>query len=151
MIKYEVITMTLKRNHTGMDFWSSKIFDPLKFLQNLMSHDRIYPCPNCSNPLILVTSMMVTEFGNKMCWWQVPDVDDRFKMSVTDLINWKNTIITKKVANIRILSPTLLSPLIFDEQSIIYFLGLYKYVINLYNWSNIFIFSINLVNLFLCW
>ena len=33
----------------------------------------------------MVTSMLVTDVGDKMCWWQVEDVDDRFKMLVADL------------------------------------------------------------------
>ena len=38
-------------------------------------------------------------------WWQVWDVDDGFRILVTDLIIEKITTITKKVANIMILSP----------------------------------------------
>ena len=45
--------------------------------------------------------MVVTVVGDQMCWWQVWDVGDRFRMLVTDLNN-----ITKKVTNIMILLPT---------------------------------------------
>ena len=34
-----------------------------------------------------VTSTLVTDVGDQMCRWQVRDVDDRFKMLVTDLIH----------------------------------------------------------------
>ena len=34
----------------------------------------------------LVTSMLATDVGDQMCWCQVRDVDDRFRMLVTDLI-----------------------------------------------------------------
>ena len=37
----------------------------------------------------LVTPMLVTDVGDQMCWWQV-DVNDRFRMLVTDLIHWEN-------------------------------------------------------------
>ena len=37
-----------------------------------------------------VTSMLVTDVGDQMCWWQVWDVGDRFRMLVTDLIHWEN-------------------------------------------------------------
>ena len=33
-----------------------------------------------------VTSMLVTDVGDQMCWWQVWDVGDRFRMMGTDLI-----------------------------------------------------------------
>ena len=42
--------------------------------------------------------MLVTDDGDQMCWWQVWDVDDRFNTKITN--------ITKKVANLMILSPT---------------------------------------------
>ena len=35
-------------------------------------------------------SMLVTDAGDRMCWWQVWDDGDRFRMLVTDLIHWKN-------------------------------------------------------------
>ena len=41
-----------------------------------------------------------------MCWWQVWDVGDRFRMLVTDLIHWENHQHNEKVLNIMILSPT---------------------------------------------
>ena len=52
-----------------------------------------------------VTTMLVTDVGNKICWWQVSDVGDHFKMNATD---WRCLItnIPKKVANIVIMSPT---------------------------------------------
>ena len=53
-----------------------------------------------------VTSMLVTDVGDQMCWWQVWDVGDRFRMFVIDLIHNEKTNITKKVANIMILPPT---------------------------------------------
>ena len=37
-----------------------------------------------------VTRMLVTDVGGRMCWWQVWDLGDRFRMLVTDLIHWKN-------------------------------------------------------------
>ena len=43
-----------------------------------------------------VTSMLVTDVGDKMCWWQVWDVDDRFRMLVTDLIHWENHLDNEK-------------------------------------------------------
>ena len=46
----------------------------------------------------MVTSMLVTDVGDKMCWRQVKDVGDRFN-------TLKNDNITKKVANIMILPP----------------------------------------------
>jgi len=39
---------------------------------------------------ITVTSMFVTDVGDQMCWWQVWDVSDRFRIMVTDLIHWEN-------------------------------------------------------------
>ena len=50
--------------------------------------------------------MLVTDVGDQMCWWQVWDVGDRFRMFVTDLINWENRQHNEKVANIMILPPT---------------------------------------------
>ena len=50
----------------------------------------------------LVTSMLVTDVGDQMYWWQVWDVDDRFTMLMNDERCWW----TKKVANIMILPPT---------------------------------------------
>ena len=37
---------------------------------------------NCQK--IQVTSMLVTDVGDQMCWWQVWDIGDRFRMLVTD-------------------------------------------------------------------
>ena len=37
-----------------------------------------------------VTSMLVTDVGDQMCWWQVWDVGDRFRMLLIDLIHWEN-------------------------------------------------------------
>jgi len=51
------------------------------------------------------TSMLVTDVGNQMCWWQVWDVCDRFRMMVTDLI----VSHCHKVTNIT-MSPISLSP-----------------------------------------
>ena len=34
--------------------------------------------------------MLVTAVGDQMCWWQVWDVGDRFRMLVAYLIHWKN-------------------------------------------------------------
>ena len=34
--------------------------------------------------------MLVTDVEDQMCSWQVWDVDDRFRMLVTDLIHWEN-------------------------------------------------------------
>ena len=34
--------------------------------------------------------MLVTDVGDQMCWWQVWDVCDRFRMLVTDLIHQHN-------------------------------------------------------------
>ena len=34
-----------------------------------------------------VTSMLVTDVEDQMCWWQVWDVGDRYRMLVTDLIH----------------------------------------------------------------
>ena len=31
-----------------------------------------------------VTSILLTDIKDKMCWWQVSDVGDRFQMLVTD-------------------------------------------------------------------
>ena len=56
-----------------------------------------------------VSSMLVTDVGDQMCWWQVWDVSDRFRMLVTDLIHWGNYQ-HHKVTNIT-MSPTSLSPL----------------------------------------
>ena len=39
---------------------------------------------------LTVTSMLVTDIGDQMCWWQVWDDGDRFRMLVTDLIHWEN-------------------------------------------------------------
>ena len=52
-----------------------------------------------------VTSMLVTDVGDRMCWWQVWDVGDRFRMLVNDLIHWENHQHNKKVAKIMILIP----------------------------------------------
>ena len=38
----------------------------------------------------MVTSMLVTDVGDQMCWWQVWDVGDGFRMLVTELIHWEN-------------------------------------------------------------
>ena len=69
-----------------------------------------FSCLNQSKP---VTLMLVTDVGDQMCWWQVWDVGDRFRMLVTDSGCWWPiwyieiiTNITKKVANIMILPPT---------------------------------------------
>ena len=35
----------------------------------------------------LVTSMLVTDFDNEMCWWQVKNVGDRHNDSVTNILN----------------------------------------------------------------
>ena len=43
-----------------------------------------------ANQIQMVTSMLVTDVGDEMCWWQVWDVGDRFK----------NHQHNKKVANI---------------------------------------------------
>ena len=51
-----------------------------------------------------VTSMLVTDVGDQICWWQVSDVGDRSWMLMTDLIHEENH--QHKVANIMILSPT---------------------------------------------
>ena len=53
-----------------------------------------------------VTLMLVTDVGDQMCWWQVWDVDDRFRMLVNDLIHWENHQHNEKVADIMILTPT---------------------------------------------
>ena len=50
--------------------------------------------------------MLVTDVGDQMCWCQVWYVDDRFRMSVIDLINSENHQHNKKVANITILPST---------------------------------------------
>ena len=57
--------------------------------------------------------MLVTDVEDQMCWWQVWDVGDRFRMLVTDLIHWENRQHNEKsrqhndsVTNIMILSPT---------------------------------------------
>ena len=52
------------------------------------------------------TSMLVTDVGDQMFWWQVWDVDDRFRMLVTDLIHWENHQHNGKINNIMILPPT---------------------------------------------
>ena len=33
--------------------------------------------------------MLVTDVGDQMCWLQVLDVGDRFRMLVIDLIHWE--------------------------------------------------------------
>ena len=47
-----------------------------------------------------VTSMLVTNVGDPMCWWQVLDVGDRFNTLR------KSPSLRKKVASIMILPPT---------------------------------------------
>ena len=37
--------------------------------------------------IIWITSMLVTDVGDHMCWWQVWDVSARLRMLMTDLIN----------------------------------------------------------------
>ena len=37
-----------------------------------------------------VTSMLVTDVWDQMCWWQVWDVDDWFRILITDSIHWEN-------------------------------------------------------------
>ena len=37
-----------------------------------------------------VISMLMTDFGDQMCWWQIRDDGDRFRMLVTDSIHWEN-------------------------------------------------------------
>ena len=37
-----------------------------------------------------VTSMLVTDVGDQMCWWQVWDVHDQFRLLVIDLIHLGN-------------------------------------------------------------
>ena len=70
--------------------------------------------------------MLMTDVGDQMCWWQVWDIGDRFRMLVTDLIHWINHQHNAKsrqhidsVANISnhykvtnvTMSPTSLSPI----------------------------------------
>ena len=43
-----------------------------------------------SQVIVMVTSMLVTDVGDQMCWWQFWDVGDRFGMLVIDLIHRKN-------------------------------------------------------------
>ena len=38
--------------------------------------------------VLKVTSILVTDVGDQMCWWQVWDVGDRFRMFVTDSGCW---------------------------------------------------------------
>ena len=52
-----------------------------------------------------VTSMLVTNVGDQICWWQILDVGDRFRMLVTDLIH-RNHQHNEKIANVMILPPT---------------------------------------------
>ena len=40
--------------------------------------------------ILTVASMLMTDVGNQMYWWQVWDVGDRFRMLVTDLIHREN-------------------------------------------------------------
>ena len=35
---------------------------------------------------VWVTSMLVTDIGDQMCWWQVWDIGDRFRMLMINLI-----------------------------------------------------------------
>ena len=54
------------------------------------------------------------DVGDQMCWWQVWDVGDRFRMLVTDLFHWENHQHNEKshhhkITNIT-MSPTSLSP-----------------------------------------
>ena len=64
-----------------------------------------------SDPRVMVTSMLVTNFGDQMCWWQGWDVGDRFRMLVTDLISEISH--HHKVTNIT-MSSTSLSPWVID-------------------------------------
>ena len=43
-----------------------------------------------SHIMRLVSSMLVTDVGDQMCWWQSWDAGDRFRMLVIDLIHWEN-------------------------------------------------------------
>ena len=41
--------------------------------------------------LVTATSMLVTDVGDRLCWWQkVWNVDDRFQMLVTDSLHSKS-------------------------------------------------------------
>jgi len=46
-----------------------------------------------------ITSMLVSDIGDQICWWQVWDVGDRFRILMTNFIHWK-------ITNIMILPPT---------------------------------------------
>ena len=68
--------------------------------------------------------MLLTDVGNQMCWWQVRDISDRFRMLMTDLIHReshqhseKNRQDNDSAANIRNQSPTSLSQWLSPHQS----------------------------------
>ena len=42
------------------------------------------------NKMWTVTSMLVTDVGDQMCWWQAWDVGYRFRIFVIDLKHWEN-------------------------------------------------------------
>ena len=53
-----------------------------------------------------VSSMLVTDVGDQMCWWQVWDVSDRFGMLMTNFIHCENRQHNDSVTNIWNRSPT---------------------------------------------
>ena len=74
---------------------------------------------------LLVTSMLVTDVEDQMCWCQVWDVGDRFKMLMINweyLINWENHQQDENVANIT-MSPTSLSTNLVRSRCNYNFLG----------------------------
>ena len=68
-------------------FQSSHLFD--KVSNHACKNNRTWP-KSVIYENEMVTSMLVTDVGDQICWWQVWDVSSRFRMLATDLINWEN-------------------------------------------------------------
>ena len=79
------------KRETGINEWPLWEENTSHFQQFQSTKTFIYTVKH-----LRVTSMLMTDVWDQMCWWQVWDVGDRFRILVTDLIHWENHHITKK-------------------------------------------------------